>query len=126
MSYTIRQASEKSGFSTHTLRYYEKEGILPSIRRDKNGNRFFNDEDIEWLSFVKCLKDTGMSVQNIKRYVQLFQEGEHTTTERKNMLIEHKQKIEAQIEDIKQFHEKITLKIEHYGKCCKLADKIRK
>ncbi|MEG6584247.1 MerR family transcriptional regulator [Dendrosporobacter sp. 1207_IL3150] len=62
MTYTIKQVSQKLDLTAYTLRYYEREGLLPFVGRDNNGNRIFNDHDIEWLILIRCLRDTGMSV----------------------------------------------------------------
>lgn len=59
---------EETGLSIHTLRYYEKEGILPAVKRSENGIRIFEEEDIEWLKFACCLRDTGMTILEMKEF----------------------------------------------------------
>ena len=63
MEYSIGEAAQKAGISASTLRYYEKEGLLPSIKRDKNGIRSFTDEDLQSLRIIECLKATEMSIK---------------------------------------------------------------
>ena len=67
MGFTIKQVAEKLDLTAYTLRYYEKEGLLPFVERDSNGNRIFNDHDIEWIMLICCLRATGMSVGEIKQ-----------------------------------------------------------
>ncbi|MCT4663003.1 MAG: MerR family transcriptional regulator, partial [Tissierellales bacterium] len=96
--YKIKEVSEKTGISAYTLRYYEKEGILPSIERDKSGQRVYSDENIAWLEIVVCLKDTNMPLEEIKEIVRLSMIGDETIDERKQILLEHRKKIQNQIE----------------------------
>lgn len=63
MTYTTAKAAEKIGISAHTLRFYDKEGLLPNIGRDEYGNRCFTDNDLQWLYLLQCLKNTGMSLK---------------------------------------------------------------
>lgn len=120
MAYTTRQAAEKTGLSVYTLRYYDKEGLLPFITRDSLGNRLFTDKDMEWLEVICCLKNTGMSIKQIKKYVQLCFDGDKTREDRKQMLIEHRQEVVKQIDELKHNLEKIDYKISNYGTACKL------
>lgn len=75
MSYQIKEVSELLGISIYTLHYYERIGLLNNVKRDQYGRREFSEDDILTLNTVECLKQTGMSLQNIKRYVQLVGEG---------------------------------------------------
>jgi Predicted transcriptional regulators len=120
MEYTIKDAAKESRLTTHTIRYYEQEGLLPSIDRDKNGNRIFKDSDIEWLLFVRCLRETGMSIEEMKYFVKLSMEGEHTLEDRKRILQQHRRSIEDKIEQMKHYLKKIDEKMTCYndiGKC---------
>ena len=69
--YSIREVSEKTGLSAHTLRYYEKEGVLRGVDRSQGGFRQYTDDDLESLGLVCCLKNTGMSIQEIARFMEL-------------------------------------------------------
>ena len=80
--YTIQEVCEKTGLSTHTLRYYEKEGLLTDIGRSQGGFRQYSDENLEWLGLICCLKNTGMPLQEIARFVRLAHEGDCTLEER--------------------------------------------
>ena len=71
MYYSIKQVSEKKNIASHTLRYYDKEGLLPFVERSKSGIRKFSDSDLEWLDLICCLKSTGMTIKQIKEFVKL-------------------------------------------------------
>ena len=84
--YSIQDVSKKTGLSAHTLRYYEKEGLISGVGRSQGGFRQYTDEDLERLGLICCLKNTGMSIQEIARFVQLTHEGDHTLEERVRQL----------------------------------------
>ena len=83
------QAAEQSGFSLDTLRYYERIGLLDDIGRAPSGHRRFREEDLEWLGVLRCLRDTGMPIAQMRRYAELARCGEPTMAERLALLIEH-------------------------------------
>lgn len=112
--YTIKQVAEKVNLTVHTLRYYDKEGLLPFVERDYNGNRFFTENDMEWLAVICCLKNTGMPIRQIKKYIQWCLIGDETLEFRRHMLIDHRQEVIKQIIELKNNLEKIDWKINHY------------
>jgi len=114
MGYSIKQVAEKVDLTAYTLRYYEKEGLLPSVERDEHGNRVFDDSDIEWITLICCLRDTGMPVAEIKRYVGLCMEGNKTINIRRQIILEHKYKVEKKIEEMKKYLVKIDKKLKYY------------
>lgn len=114
MGYTIAQVAEKVDLTAYTLRYYEKEGLLPFVERDEHGNRLFKENDIEWIMLICCLRDTGMSVAEIKRYVDLCMEGDGTIEVRRKIILEHKKVLEQKIEQLKEYLVKIDKKLEYY------------
>ena len=73
--YTIAQASEEVELTPYTLRYYEKEGLLPNVIKDSAGRRKYHDDDLQRIGFIKCLKGTGMSLKQIKEYGDLYEQG---------------------------------------------------
>lgn len=115
MGYSIKVISEQFGLSSYTLRYYEKEGLLPFIARDEHGNRCFRDEDLDLLHLVCCLKDTGMPIANIRQFVDLTLAGSHTLGDRRLLLEEHKKRIDEQVSFYQQFSQKINDKIVHFA-----------
>jgi DNA-binding transcriptional MerR regulator len=114
MEYTIKQVSEKTGLSIYALRYYDKEGLLPLIKRSQSGIRKFSDNDIDWLGLICCLKNSGMSIENIKEFMNLCLEGNETVEVRKAILIKHKEHILEQMKQLDSSLNTINYKIEHY------------
>jgi DNA-binding transcriptional MerR regulator len=115
MSYTIGQVAEQTGLSIHTLRYYEKEGILPTIKRSENGNRIYETEDIEWLKFACCLRDTGMTIVEMKEFARLTIQGNETVEERMNRLHKQKTRVKAQVDQLLSYMSMIDHKLEFYS-----------
>lgn len=115
MIYSITNVSEKTGLTNYTIRYYEKIGLLPHINRNSNGIREFSQDDVFWIEIIKCLKNTGMPISDIKSIVDLSLEGEHTSCKRKEILIEHRNKILSQIKNLQNNLLKIDLKIAWYN-----------
>jgi DNA-binding transcriptional MerR regulator len=111
---TVQQAAEKTGLSAHTIRYYERIGLIPSIKRAPNGHRRYAEEDIDWIEFVKCLRSTGMPISDMQRYVELQQGGDATLYERLDLLKTHRRRIKAKIRELNSFLEKIEGKIGYY------------
>src|SRR5579862_6788771 len=91
------QAAEQSGFSLDTLRYYERIGLLDDIGRAPSGHRRFREEDLEWLGVLRCLRDTGMPIAQMRRYAELARGGETTLAERLTLLIEHDDQVRERI-----------------------------
>ncbi|WP_273851521.1 MerR family transcriptional regulator [Guptibacillus spartinae] len=116
--YSISEVAEKVDISAHTLRYYEKEGIISPVR-NAHGIREFDEQHLKWLHFVKKLRETQMPVSQIKEYTHLFLEGEHTANERLRLLEEHQQFIRDQIETLLATDEMLTKKISTYKEIMK-------
>jgi DNA-binding transcriptional MerR regulator len=112
MGYTIKQMSEKTHLSPYVLRYYEKEGLICQVERKGNGIRYYSENDVETLRWICCLKDTGMSIKQIRDFVDLSIKGDTTLKQRCKILTEHKIKIEERIQEMKKHLEKIARKIE--------------
>jgi DNA-binding transcriptional MerR regulator len=114
--FTIKEVSEKTGLPPHVLRYYESEGLLPSVGRSRNGIRRYSENDLEWLGLICCLKNTGMSIKQIKNFVELSLRGDETLKERCELLREHKQAVETQIQEMQKHLRKVTHKIEYFSR----------
>ncbi|WP_038279697.1 MerR family transcriptional regulator [Lacrimispora celerecrescens] len=114
MGYTIKQVSERTNLSAHVLRFYEKEGLLSNINRSKSGIRSYSEDDLEWLGLICCLKNTGMSLKQIKEFMDLSAEGKKTLKQRCDILIEHKKNVEAQIQEMHKHLDKVSHKIDYY------------
>lgn len=114
MTYTIAKASQITGLSVHTLRYYDKEGLLPYIDRDASGIRKFKDSDFNWLRIITCLKDSGMPLKEIKKYIDLGMIGPSTTFDRLDIMKNHRKLVLQKIELLHQHLQTIENKIEAY------------
>lgn len=121
MYYSIGQVAAKTGLTVHTLRYYEKEGLLPFVHKSSSGLRMFSDDDLGWLSLIECLKETGMSLKGIKQYIDWFREGDSTLPQRLEMFKQQQLKILAQIEQFKKYLQKIDYKVSLYEEAVKLG-----
>lgn len=113
--YTIQQAAESTGLSEHTLRYYERIGLIHSIHRADNTHRRYCADDIGWIDFLNKLRATGMSIQQMQAYAELQREGEHTLAQRLEMLKALRDEAEARIADIQANLNLIHYKIGLYG-----------
>lgn len=100
--YTIHEVCEKTGLSAYTLRYYEKEKLLPSVSRSAGGFRQYSEEDVQALEMICRLKSIGMSLQDISRFMTLFREGDKTLGERCEMLRRHRDAVIVRLEDMKK------------------------
>ena len=112
--YSIQDVSKKTGLTAHTLRYYEKEGLISGVGRSQGGFRQYTDEDLERLGLICCLKNTGMSIQEIARFVQLTHEGEHTLEERVELLRAHREQVLERIAEMQKHLEKVTWKLNFF------------
>lgn len=119
--YLIGQVAKKTGLTTHTLRYYEKEGLLPFVRKSSSGLRMFSDNDLGWLAMIECLKETGMPLKEIKQYIDWYTEGDKTLPQRLEMFKNHKIKIEEQIAQMHKYLDKINYKVKLYEEAVKIG-----
>ena len=113
--YSIQDVSKKTGLSAHTLRYYEKEGLLSHVDRSPGGFRQYTDEDMEALGLICCLKNTGMSLQEITRFVSLTHEGDQTLKERVELLREHRENVIHRMQEMQKYLEKVTWKLNYFS-----------
>jgi DNA-binding transcriptional MerR regulator len=108
------QAAEQSGFSIDTLRYYERIGLLDDIDRTPTGHRLFHDEDLEWLGVLRCLRDTGMPIAQMRRYAELARCGPATLAERLSLLNRHDRQVQERLTLLQAQHEHLREKIGWY------------
>ncbi len=110
---SIGQFAQVTGLSAHTLRYYEKEGLL-SARRGVSRQRHYREDDLRWVEFIKRLKETGMPIKEIKHYADLRAEGEATLVARMDMLIAHRAHILSELSTWQTHLKKMEQKISYY------------
>ena len=85
MIYTVGEMAQKLGVPASTLRYYDKDGLLPFVERSSGGIRMFQENDFEWLQVIRCMKKAGMSIKNIRQYIELSMQGDDTIDTRLEM-----------------------------------------
>ncbi len=110
----IKELAEVSGFSAHTLRYYEKIGLIFNVQRDSSGHRNYSARNIEWINLLKKLKSTGMTLSNIKKMACLIKRGDSSIPERQKMFKMHKKKIESDLADLESCLKIINIKLKKY------------
>ncbi|HWE86538.1 MAG TPA: MerR family transcriptional regulator [Terracidiphilus sp.] len=114
--YTIRTMAERCGMTTHTLRYYERVGLIQPVGRARNGHRRYSDADEAWLNFLHCMRATNMPIREMQRYAVLRERGTDTSLERRKILEEHQATIASQIAALEKAHALLTHKIANYRK----------
>ncbi|MCL6613887.1 MAG: MerR family transcriptional regulator [Firmicutes bacterium] len=112
--FTIRQVAEATGLSLHTLRYYERIGLIHPIGRAENTHRRYSAGDIAWIEFLTRLRATGMSIRQMLAYAELQRRGEETLPARLAMLQAHRRKVEAYMDELREHLRLICRKIEFY------------
>jgi MerR family transcriptional regulator, aldehyde-responsive regulator len=112
---TPAQMAERTGVTIETLRYYEREGLLQSIARAESGHRRYSEDDVLWVEVLRCLRDTGMTIEQLRRYCELGAQGDHTKNERRRILAEHRLLITRQIDERVAALELIDHKLSHYS-----------
>lgn len=113
-TYSISEVAKELNLTTYTLRYYDKEGLLPFVERKANGTRIFKQSDIEALKIIECLKSTGMPIKEIKHFIDWCGEGDSTLQKRYDMFMERKACVEAQMEELKKTMNVIEHKCAYY------------
>ena len=113
---TIAEAAERAGISAHTIRYYERAGLLAPIERTDSGHRRFAAEDIEWIVVITKLRATGMPIRRIREYAELVREGDGNELERLALLESHREEVLRRLDEVQQNLELVDYKIALYRK----------
>ena len=114
MGYTIKEVSAMLNIPTTTLRYYDKEGLLPNIARKSSGYRVFSEQDIGMLRIIECLKKTNMPLKEIKQFADWVEQGDSSLSQRYEMFLERQKVIQAQINDLQKTLELVNYKCWYY------------
>ncbi len=114
MPYTIKQAAELTNLTPVTLRYYDKQGLLPFMERKESGYRIFSDGDIAMLRVIECLKKSGMSIKDIRQFSEWVLMGDDSLQERYEMFLERKKAVEAQMAELQKTMDFINHKCWYY------------
>jgi DNA-binding transcriptional MerR regulator len=114
-SLAISEVAEATGLTTHTLRYYERAGLmLNAVDRASSQHRRYSTADVNWVLFLTRLRSTSMPIARVREYVQLVREGDSTVEARRDLLLEHRMAVAAQLEVITRSLDHIDYKIANY------------
>lgn len=112
--YTMKEVCQIVGWSYETLKYYCKEGLIPNVKRDKNNYRVFDENNIEWIKGLQCLKKCGMCLKDMRMYLDYCMQGPVSIPERVDMLNETKEDLERRLAEIQESLDYIEQKKELY------------
>lgn len=111
---TIQQMAKMTGLTVHTLRYYEKIGLLNGVERNEHGYRQYSEADLAWIHFLLRLRATGMPVSDMKLFSDLRSQGNATVANRRELLENHHKNVRAQIQQLKESLREVEEKIDYY------------
>ncbi len=112
----ISEVAKEFDLTPDTLRYYEREGLIGPISKGKNGIRNYTDDDIKRIQFVKCMRTAGLEINFLKRYLQLFEGGDKTIKERREILVEQRKILKEKLDAMQEAYDRLNYKIELYDK----------
>lgn len=118
MDLSIKEVAEQTGLTKYTLRYYEKEELILSIKRDEAGRRVYDEKDMEIINTITCLKNTGMPIREIRKFIEYTTKGDSTLDERRKMVLKQKKMLEEKIKELKNELNKISKKLDYYEAAC--------
>jgi len=110
----ISEVSRKFDITPDALRYYEKIGLLPRITRSESGIRNYSRKDIEWVEFIKCMRNAGLTIESLIEYVKLFNQGDDTVSARKDILVNQRKALVAKMSEMNKSLEVLDYKISIY------------
>jgi len=113
---TIQEVAKATMLTPHTLRYYERIGLIHPIQREENTRRHYTADDVGWIEFILKLRATGMSIKDMQRYAELQRQGDETLPERVEMLKSLRDSVEARIEELNEHLKLVHYKIDYYQK----------
>lgn len=114
MLYTVGETAKILNLSPSTLRYYDKEGLLPFVERSSGGIRMFQEKDFSWLFIIECLKKSGLSIKDIKHYIDLSLKGDETINERLEIFQNQRKKVVRQMAELQETLDTLDYKCWYY------------
>ena len=114
MVYTVGEMAKRLDVPASTLRYYDKEGLLPFVERSSGGIRMFQESDFEWLQIIGCMKKAGMSIRDIRQYIELALRGDDTIDTRLAMFRHQRDVLLAQLDELRHTLETVEYKCWYY------------
>ena len=112
--YTIKEIAELMNLPTSTIRYYDKQGLLPFVERSDSGYRQFSEDDLGLLKMIECLKSTGMSIKEIRQFTIWLQQGDASLQQRYDMFLERRKAVQEQMDTLRKTMEIIEYKCWYY------------
>ena len=112
----ISEVAKEFGLTTDTLRYYEKEGLIGPVSKGENGIRNYTEENKKRIQFVKCMRAAGLEISFLKKYIRLFDEGDKTIKERREILVEQRKILKKKLDDMQEAYDRLNYKIDLYDK----------
>ena len=122
----ISEVSEKYGLTQDALRYYERIGLIPPVKRNQNGIREYDDYSCGWVEFIHCMRKAGIPVEALVEYVQLYQQGPDTKEARKELLMEEYRRLDERIAELQQLKDRLACKIDNYDHLEESVESIEK
>ncbi len=114
MVYTVGEMANLLGITASTLRYYDKEGLLPFVERSSGGIRMFRESDFEWLQVIGCMKKAGMSISGIRQYIEMALQGNETIDMRLSMFRRQREVLKEQMAELQHTMEMVDYKCWYY------------
>lgn len=116
MLYTVGEMAKVLDIPASTLRYYDKEGLLPFVERSRGGIRMFTEKDYEWLKVIECLKKSGLSIKEIRAFIDMTSRGDDSLRERFDLFDSRRRTVEKQIEDMRKTLALLEFKCWYYSR----------
>ena len=111
---TIAEVAQKCGLTPDTLRYYERVGLVPTVKRSAGGIRNYSENDCRWVEYIRCMRSAGVSIETLAEYVKLFQQGSATAAARKQLLLEQRRQIVSRIDELNSALNRLDWKLDGY------------
>ncbi|MBQ7560610.1 MAG: MerR family transcriptional regulator [Synergistaceae bacterium] len=118
MPYTIKEISQLTGLPASTLRYYDSQGLLPDLKRDNNNIRVFSDDDVRSIKLINCLKRSGLSIKDIKNFIDMLEQGDDALNERLEIFHKRRDILREELKNLQNVLDVIEYKCWFYEKAC--------
>jgi DNA-binding transcriptional MerR regulator len=112
---TIAEVAERTGLTRHTLRYYERDGLMLDVGRADSGHRRYSESDLGWIELITKLRSTGMPIRDVRRYAEMVRAGDGNEEERLALLREHRERVRARLAELAAHLDAIEFKIGFYA-----------
>ena len=117
--YTVKEVAKKINISSHTVRYYDNEGLIPFVTRTQSNIRMFSDYDLSWIRTVHCLRATDLSINDIKKYIELCLKGKKTIPQRAKIIFNQEKKLQEHLKELQEQMKVLQKKKKYYNNLLK-------